>query len=578
MNSIASVRSTSTILVLLGLSIGGLAQSTQANTVYDLSHDYSPSANPNGAWSYGWKSTIDGDFTLFSVHGGATLENGVPADFWEFGLPPNIEPLVAYNATTNTAVHDSGQGVYPPGTVWLNAGYDGTPQNFCAIRFTVPAQEGGSYRLESTVQPYLDGDRSGDTDYHVAVNGSEVFGEFLPPRTGTGYTNTLLLAAGDTVDFLVGRGADGVLYGSGLKMQAFLSRSPVQPSSTNVIYDVSRDYSTTVNPNGAWSYGWKSTANGDFTPFSVHEAATLENGVPIDLWELGAHAYPPLIVYNATTNTAVHDSGQGVYPPGTVWFAAGFDGQPQNFCTIRFTVPAQGGGQYHLESAVQAYLNGDRSGDTDYHVVVNGSEVFGEFLPPRTGTGYTNTLHLAAGDTVDFMTGRGADGIESGSGLKIQATLEHPLICIPYHATATATLVNGFVVGATIVDGGCGYTNGIAPVVLIQGGGGSGASATAEISGGEVTAIHIVSAGCCYTNVPNIVIGSPYFQPTLSVAVSKIKVTQHVNLGHTYVIESSSNLADWVSTGPQFTADSEIIVSEFEVSEVGRFFRVRELP
>jgi hypothetical protein len=67
-------------------------------------------------------------------------------------------------------------------------------------------------------------------------------------------------------------------------------------------------------------------------------------------------------------------------------------------------------------------------------------------------------------------------------------------ICTPHHATAMAILFNNnFVVGATITDSGCGYTN--APQVLIQGGGGSGATATATITNGAVIAINIISTG-----------------------------------------------------------------------------------
>ena len=149
-------------------------------------------------------------------------------------------------------------------------------------------------------------------------------------------------------------------------------------------------------------------------------------------------------------------------------------------------------------------------------------------------------------------------------------------ICTPHKATATATIVNGFVVGATIEDSGCGYTN--APAVLIQGGGGSGATATATVSNGGVVAIIIVSAGSGYTNAPTIRIASPPFVPTVSIAVSRVKVTQNVVLGWRYVLEASTDLVNWAATGPEFTADSESIVSEFEVDVTGRFFRIRRVP
>ena len=137
-------------------------------------------------------------------------------------------------------------------------------------------------------------------------------------------------------------------------------------------------------------------------------------------------------------------------------------------------------------------------------------------------------------------------------------------------------MINGFVIGATISDPGCGYTN--APTVLIQGGGGSGATATATVSGGQITAINITSAGFGYTSVPKVVIGSPPFVPTFSIAVSKVKVTQNVVLGRTYVLEASTDFITWTPTGPPFTAESETIVNEFDVDVTCRFFRLRQVP
>jgi hypothetical protein len=147
--------------------------------------------------------------------------------------------------------------------------------------------------------------------------------------------------------------------------------------------------------------------------------------------------------------------------------------------------------------------------------------------------------------------------------------------CSPYGATATAIVTNGFVVGAIITDRGCGYTN--APLVLIEGGGGSGAGATAAILDGHVVSINITNAGCCYTNLPRIVIASPPFEPTVTIAVSRVNVIQHVVLGRTYVLESSTDLVNWTATAPPFTAQSEQIITEFVVSQSPQFFRIRQV-
>ena len=64
-------------------------------------------------------------------------------------------------------------------------------------------------------------------------------------------------------------------------------------------------------------------------------------------------------------------------------------------------------------------------------------------------------------------------------------------------ATATAQLVNGFVVGITVSNGGEGYTE--APVVTINGNG-TAATATAVVENGVLTAINADTTGSGYTN------------------------------------------------------------------------------
>ena len=73
-------------------------------------------------------------------------------------------------------------------------------------------------------------------------------------------------------------------------------------------------------------------------------------------------------------------------------------------------------------------------------------------------------------------------------------------------ATATANTIAGFVIGATITNGGSGYTS--PPAVTIIGNG-TGAAATAVLTEGVVTGITITSAGSGYTGTPTITIAPP---------------------------------------------------------------------
>jgi N-acetylneuraminic acid mutarotase len=73
-------------------------------------------------------------------------------------------------------------------------------------------------------------------------------------------------------------------------------------------------------------------------------------------------------------------------------------------------------------------------------------------------------------------------------------------------ATATANTIVGFVIGATITNGGSGYTT--APTVTISGNG-TGATATATLTDGVVTGINVTSAGSGYTTGATITIAPP---------------------------------------------------------------------
>jgi hypothetical protein len=264
----------------------------------------------------------------------------------------------------------------------------------------------------------------------------------------------------------------------------------------------------------------------------------------------------------ATNCTAYNNTGGALFNPWTtggagastlvnciLWGNSGYNGQQvdgTSSATITYSIVQGGFTGTGNSSSDPLFVN---AGSGDFHL---------QAASPAVN----------AGDPLIFDT----DGTRSDMG----AYGGIFIACSPHKATATASLVNGFVVGATITDPGCGYTN--APTVLIQGGGGSGATATAVVTGGQVTAINITSAGCCYTNAPRIVIGSPPFVPTVSIRVSKVMVTQTVVLGRNYVLESSTDLVTWTATGPQFTADSEVIETEFDVDVTGRFFRVRQVP
>lgn len=180
-------------------------------TRFDLATDFSSTTNPNGVWSYGAKPSLSGSFSAFGIRG---LN---PFEYWQ--LVPSQEPTIYRNGTSDTIT--LGNGTFPPGATFLYSGTDGASNGFGVVRFTAPVTT--NYLIASAVSPVYDGDPQGDTDYHVVRNGVKLYGKFLAPADRDGYTNVIALNVGDTLDFMVGRGADGSGTASGLKLEIRIS-------------------------------------------------------------------------------------------------------------------------------------------------------------------------------------------------------------------------------------------------------------------------------------------------------------------------------------------------------------------
>lgn len=132
-------------------------------------------------------------------------------------------------------------------------------------------------------------------------------------------------------------------------------------------------------------------------------------------------------------------------------------------------------------------------------------------------------------------------------------------------ATATAQLVNGFVIGITVSDGGEGYTT--EPVVTINGNG-TGATATAVVENGVLTAIDVDSTGSGYTNATVSIAAPPapfvvdFVSGTVSVnyesapaAGTEIVATYEVNESSIIGALSAAN-AHWLELSVDGTAQS----------------------
>jgi hypothetical protein len=131
------------------------------------------------------------------------------------------------NPTATTAISDGGQGAVPAGGVLVYPGIYNS-YLFGIARFTAP--QTGSYLLQTSAHSYLNGNLSNDSELHVLKNGSALFDQFIAANGSASYTTTLNLAAGDVVDFAIGRGLNGDGNFSGQILSATLTVVP-EPST-----------------------------------------------------------------------------------------------------------------------------------------------------------------------------------------------------------------------------------------------------------------------------------------------------------------------------------------------------------
>jgi hypothetical protein len=236
---------------------------------------------------------------------------------------------------------------------------------------------------------------------------------------------------------------------------AFLSLCLSLVASAATTYDLSREFSVITNPNEEWTYGaFTNLTGGPLVLMTDKFTSAGDNGVPLAGWNVPGTIVSIFKIVG--TGTATSDGGAGVYPPGTIKFQPASLATGLPYSVARFTVPADGAGNYHIETTARAYIDGPTSGDTDFHVLRNGVELFGVPVPGNGATGYTNDLALAAGDYLDFVTGPGQDGSSTQSGLKITARLT--TICEPVTnnvtniVVVTETVTNTVVVTNTVTE------------------------------------------------------------------------------------------------------------------------------
>ena len=209
---------------------------------WDVADDFSITRNPNGRWSYGSSASLGGAFR--GDHTSVILGDGT----WHWVHPVNQLPSVAYNPT------DAPANFLLPRQAAAHPGPNGS---YGVVRWIAP-QDG----VVNVVAEFTGRDSS-TTDVHILHNsrvGQQVFsGTISGFGSAQSFDGTVTVAAGDTLDFLVGDGGNG--YVSDTTSVAATIRYPGPASSADLAVTITDSpdpvpvgspvtYSVTVTNNG----------------------------------------------------------------------------------------------------------------------------------------------------------------------------------------------------------------------------------------------------------------------------------------------------------------------------------------
>ena len=184
-------------------------------------------------------------------------------------------------------------------------------------------------------------------------------------------------------------------------------------------------FSSTANPAGAWTYGYDLRDAGglpDIGTFTVFDAFAVPSPVP--LWRSSVLGVDPNVTYNNTgfPQSCCAPGATIMWDPGEMSVGPGLDGQ---VTVVRWTAPLSG--PYDIVGMFldnQLAAAGDDSADV--YVYHNTEQLFTGLPGTEVGSGVTNTwtaLMLAAGDTLDFIVGAGADRAATGNHTTFAATI-----------------------------------------------------------------------------------------------------------------------------------------------------------
>jgi len=193
--------------------------------------------------------------------------------------------------------------------------------------------------------------------------------------------------------------------------------------------DAALDFSSTLNPNGPWSYGSTPTLGGAFALIAAGSCG------PLAGWQGGGAATgsPPFIYGGVGT------CGGGTLPSGLLDLHPGVSGA---YADVRFTSSAAG--LFAISGIFEGIDPSPTS--TDVHVLLNGLSIFDSTINSfHVPNAFNLSRTLNVGDKLDFVVGFGGDGSFISDSTGFEATISPAASSVPEPASLALVLI-GFVV------------------------------------------------------------------------------------------------------------------------------------
>jgi hypothetical protein len=236
----------------------------------------------------------------------------------------------------------------------------------------------------SGTKEYVDGAEIGENESYsnaTAVASKSIFmGSIVDPSGTAAYTD------GNT-GWLRGKLDDVRIYDRALTADevSALYQEGGWPAARGNIWDSVADFSTSANPNGAWTYGWIPSSSS--TPFTEFNNVRIDDEYP--MWnDTGTGNAPLMWKMTGTGSKYAILHGEVDQHPGP----------SDERATMRWTAPHAG-----TFDVAASFFAGDSAEESGF-VLKNGAEQW-HHATTSDNPRYTGTFALSSGDTLDFAVG-----------------------------------------------------------------------------------------------------------------------------------------------------------------------------